>query len=135
MSLRELLEMESLPASCTIGDWLRRMREDTTGLSGLGKVNHHLVKQVILKDQRNGYTLDVDASIIASEKEQAKVTYKGEKGYQPQMGFLSEAGLIITGFLVLSEGAIFSFDQKLASEWLGMWLKVIHYAAFSEQRW
>jgi hypothetical protein len=98
-------------------------------------VNHHLVKQVILKDSRNGYTLDVDASIIASEKEQAKVTYKGEKGYQPQMGFLSEAGLIITGFLVLSEGAIFSFDQKLASEWLGMWLEVIHYAAFPEQRW
>jgi hypothetical protein len=95
MSLRELLDMESLPASCTIGDWLRRMGEDTNGLSGLGKVNHHLVKQVILKDPRNGYTLDVDASIIASEKEEAKVTYKGEKGYQPQMGFLFEAGLII----------------------------------------
>jgi hypothetical protein len=95
MSLRELLDMESLPASCTIGDWLRRMGEDTNGLSGLGKVNHHLVREVILKDQRNGYTLDVDASIIASEKEEAKVTYKGEKGYQPQMGFLSEAGLII----------------------------------------
>jgi hypothetical protein len=55
------------------------MGEDTNGLSGLGKVNHHLVKQVILKDQRNGYTLDVGASIIASEKEQAKVTYKGRK--------------------------------------------------------
>jgi hypothetical protein len=95
MSLRELLEMESLPASCTLGDWLRRMGEDTNGLSGLAKVNRHLVKEVILKDQRNGYTLDVDASIIASEKEEAKVTYKGEKGYQPQMGFLSEAGLII----------------------------------------
>jgi hypothetical protein len=76
MSLRELLEMESLPASCTIGDWLRRMGEDTKGLSGLRKVNRHLVKQVILKDHRNGYTLDVDASIIQSEKEQAKVTYK-----------------------------------------------------------
>jgi hypothetical protein len=37
MSLRELLEMESLPASGTIGDWLRRMREDTKGLSGPGK--------------------------------------------------------------------------------------------------
>jgi hypothetical protein len=95
MSLRELLEMESLPASCTIGDWLRRIGKDTKGLSGLGKVNHHLVREVILKDQRNGYTLDVDASIIESEKEEAKVTYKGEKGYQPQMGFLFEAGLII----------------------------------------
>jgi hypothetical protein len=97
-------------------------------------VNHHLVREVILKNQRNGYTLDVDASIIASEKEQAKVTYKGEKGYQPQMGFLSEAGLIITGFPALSKGAIFSFDQKLASGWLGMWLEVTYYAGFREQR-
>ena len=41
MSLRELLEMEELPASCTISDWLRRMREDDKGLYGLGKVNRH----------------------------------------------------------------------------------------------
>jgi len=95
MSLRELLEMESLPASCTIGDWLRRMGEISKGLSGLGKVNHHLVREVIGRDNRKGYTLDVDASIIESEKEEAKVTYKGEKGYQPQLGFLFETGLII----------------------------------------
>ena len=35
LSLRELLEMEGLPASCTIGDWLRRMGEDSEGLAGL----------------------------------------------------------------------------------------------------
>jgi len=46
VSLRELLEMKNLPASCTIGDWLRRMGEDSEGLSGLGRVNHHLVTQV-----------------------------------------------------------------------------------------
>ena len=39
-SLRELLEMKDLPASCTRGDWLRRMGEDGRGLSGLGEVNH-----------------------------------------------------------------------------------------------
>jgi hypothetical protein len=53
MSLRELLEMDNLPASGTIGDRLRRMGEDTKGLSGLGKVNRHLIREVILKDQRN----------------------------------------------------------------------------------
>lgn len=31
VSLRELLEMKNLPASCTIGDWLRRMGEDSGG--------------------------------------------------------------------------------------------------------
>jgi hypothetical protein len=49
-SLRELLEMENLPATCTIGDWLRRMGEDGKGLSGLGKVNHRLVSELIAKD-------------------------------------------------------------------------------------
>jgi hypothetical protein len=43
------------------------------------------LREVILKDQRNGYTLDVDSSIIESEKEEAKVTYKGEKGYQKEL--------------------------------------------------
>lgn len=95
VSLRELLEMENLPASCTIGDWLRRMGEDGKGLFGLGNVNHYLVGEVVLRDKRNSYTLDVDASIIESEKEEARVTYKGEKGYQPQMGFLFEAGLVL----------------------------------------
>lgn len=95
LSLTELLGIENLPASCTIGDWLRRNGEDGKGLLGLGKVNHHLVKEIMLRDKRSSYTLDVDATIIESEKEEAKVTYKGEKGYQPQIGFLFEAGLIL----------------------------------------
>jgi hypothetical protein len=95
VSLRELLEMENLPASCTIGDWLRRMGKDSKGHSALGKVNHHLVKEIILRDKRSSYTLDVDATVIESAKEEAKVTYKGEKGYQPQMGFIFEAGLVL----------------------------------------
>mgnify|MGYP003681954300 CR=1 FL=1 len=93
--LRELLEMESLPAPCTIGDWLRRMGEDGEGLSGLGKVNHHLVNEVVRRDERNSCTLDVDATVIEAEKEEAKVTYKGEKGYQPQIAFLFEAELVL----------------------------------------
>ncbi len=97
VSLRHLLEMESLPASCTIGDWLRRMGQEGEGLFGLGKVNHHLVSEVIRRDKRNNYTLDVDASVIESGKEEAKVTYKGEKGYQPQTGFLFEVGLVLEG--------------------------------------
>lgn len=95
MSLRELLEMESLPASCTIGDWLRRVGEGNKGLYGLSKVNHHLVSEVIRRGKRNSYTLDVDATVIEAEKEGARVTYKGMRGYQPQIGFLSEAGLVL----------------------------------------
>ena len=52
-SLRELMAIADLPLSCTIGDWLRRMGEDERGLSGLGKVNHHLVREVVLGDKQN----------------------------------------------------------------------------------
>lgn len=94
-SLRELLEMEGLPASCTVGDWLRRIGEDGKGLCGLAKVGRHEVVEVLRRDKRNEYTLDSDATIIESEKEEAKWTYKKEKGYQPLLGFISELGLVI----------------------------------------
>jgi hypothetical protein len=71
------------------------MGEDGKGLCGMEKVNRHLVSEVIGRDKRNSYTLDIDATVIEAEKEEARVTYKGEKGYQPQMGFLFELGLVL----------------------------------------
>jgi hypothetical protein len=95
VSLRELLEMKELPASCTVGDWLRRMGRDGRGLSGLGKVNDHLVAEVLKRDERTEYTLDNDATVIEAEKQEARWTYKKEKGYQPLLGFLFELGLAL----------------------------------------
>jgi hypothetical protein len=43
-----------------------------------------------------GHTLDVDATVIQSEKGDALKTYKGIKGYQPLLGIISESG-IVTG--------------------------------------
>jgi len=95
LSLRELLQMEGSPASCTVGDWLRRMGRDGKGLSGLAKVERHQVFEVLKRDKRDEYTMDSDATIIEAEKEEAKWTYKKEKGYQPLLGFISGIGLMI----------------------------------------
>ena len=95
VSLRELMEMEELPASCTVGDWLRRMGEDGRGLWGLGKVSQHVVWEVLRRDNRAEYTLDNDATVIEAEKAGARWTYKKEKGYQPLLGFLFELGLVL----------------------------------------
>ncbi len=95
VSLGELLEIKGLPASCTIGDWLRRMGKDGRGLLGLGKVNRHMLAEILKRDKRTEYTLDTDATVIESEKEEAKWTYKKEKGYQPLLGFLFELGLVL----------------------------------------
>jgi hypothetical protein len=95
ISLRKLMDMEEMPASCTVGDWLRRTGSDGRGLSGLGKVNDHVVKRVLKKDPRTEYTLDHDATIIESEKCEAQYTYKKEKGYQPFLSFLYEPEMIL----------------------------------------
>ena len=98
VSLQKLLKIKDLPASTTVGDWLRRMGmapampggKDGRGLDGLEIVNDHLTKQVIGRQDETGYILDVDATIIPSEKEAAQWAYQKVKGYQPLMGFLQE---------------------------------------------
>jgi Transposase DDE domain group 1 len=95
VSLRQLIDMDEMPSACTVGDWLRRTGSEKQGLSGLGKVNDHLVKQVLKRDRRSEYTLDQDATIIEAEKDDAQYTYLKEKGYQPFVGFLYESGMVL----------------------------------------
>ena len=95
ISLRKLLELDEMPAACTVGDWLRRTGSEKHGLSGLGKVNDHLVKQVLKRARGTEYTLDQDATIIEAEKDAAQYTYLKEKGYQPFVGFLYECGMVL----------------------------------------
>lgn len=97
MSLRELVEMDDLPASCTVGDWLRGMGKDGRGLQGLERVNRHQVAEVLRRDARTEYTLDVDASVIEADKEQAQcagspsvvnMTYSGVRPSLPSPGIV-----------------------------------------------
>jgi hypothetical protein len=46
-------------------------------------------------DGIDGYTLDIDATGIIAEKESAKMTYKGYKGYMPIVGHIAENGLVL----------------------------------------
>jgi len=109
VSLRQLLKMKRLPASCTVGDWLRRMGKEGRGLAGLDKVNGHLAQQVLTRKSGREYILDLDATIIASEKAGAQWTYQKVKGYQPLMGFLQEdegkgeEGRGVRGLLIADE--------------------------------
>jgi hypothetical protein len=92
--LREILPLKRMPSSDAIGDWLRSKGVDG-GLELLEKVEQILIKQGMKKEEIKGYTLDIDATGIEAEKESAKMTYKGYKGYMPIVGHLAENGLII----------------------------------------
>ncbi len=92
--LRTLLNLTAIPSSDATGDWLRRTGAGE-GLEGLSRVQRRLLRKFLKRETRSEYTLDIDATQIVAEKETAKWTYKGEKGYMPLVGTLAENGLIV----------------------------------------
>ncbi len=92
--LRELLGLDKLPSSDATGDWLRRMGYGE-GLGGLGRSNRDFTRRVLRSEKHTDYTLDIDASQVVAEKQEAKWTYKGERGYMPIVGHLAQNGLVI----------------------------------------
>lgn len=93
-ALCELMGMQEVPSSDAVGDWMRRQGSGK-GLSELGLIRQGVVRRALKRDTTAEYTLDIDATQIIAEKEAAKVTYKGEKGYMPIVGHLAENGLVI----------------------------------------
>ena len=94
VGLREILPLRRMPSADASGDWLRRSGNNG-GLEGLAKVNRRVLKRAVKKERAKGYTLDIDATGIESEKESAKMSYKGHTGYMPMVGHLAENGLIV----------------------------------------
>jgi hypothetical protein len=92
--LREILPLKRIPSSDAFGDWLRTMGTNG-GLAGLEQVNRKLLKRAMKYDGITGYTLDIDATGIEAEKQLAKMTYKGFKGYMPIVGNIAENGLAV----------------------------------------
>lgn len=92
--LRRVLNMETVPSSDALGDWLRRMGAGA-GYAALGEVNRRLLHQALRGQKLTDYTLDLDATQIVAEKQTARFTYKGERGYMPMLGHLAENGLVV----------------------------------------
>ncbi len=92
--LKELLGIDVVPSPDATGDWLRRMGGGQ-GLDKLGKVNRNYVRRALNFENKSSFTLDIDASQIVAEKQDAFITYKGEKGYMPMVGHLAENSLVI----------------------------------------
>jgi len=92
--LREMLQLTEMPSADATGDWLRRMGT-SGGLRGLAAVNRTLVARAMGAAEGTDYTLDIDATQIVAEKEEASRTYKGERGYMPIVGHLAENDLVV----------------------------------------
>jgi hypothetical protein len=80
------LGLRTVPDAGTAGDWLRRQGE--AGVAGLEGVNRELI-QSALEQEGEELTLDVDATEIEAEKQEAQWTYHGVKGYMPLLGYVN----------------------------------------------
>jgi hypothetical protein len=70
--------------------------EENGALRGLGQVNEDLVREFGRRcaDQKIA-TIDLDATVIESWKQQAKMSYQGERGYQPMVALWAEMNVVV----------------------------------------
>jgi hypothetical protein len=69
---------------------------ETRPLVGLGQVNRDLVQRLSPPSpQQRIATVDQDATIIESHKQQALPTYEGPRGYQPMLAVWAETGWVL----------------------------------------
>lgn len=78
------LGLEALPDAGTAGDWLRRQGEK--GAAALEEISRKLIAPCL--ELAEEVTLDVDATEIAAEKQEAQWTYHHVQGYMPLMGYV-----------------------------------------------
>ena len=94
-ALRVLVGLRRMPSVSTFGDWLVRTGAKS-GLRAMTAVDEGVAGVIWRRTGTADYTLDVDATVIEAEKKEAEMTYKGLRGYQPQLGYLAEDGICLT---------------------------------------
>lgn len=85
-----LTERESYPSCDAIGDWLRRHGEE--GAKKIGTITNKLIKNLT---REKNLILDIDTTMIVSEKGDAKRGYTHERGYNPLMGVCTQSGVFL----------------------------------------
>jgi len=69
--------------------------EETELLEGLGEVNRDLLRKATAREQPWKATIDLDATVMESDKREAEYTYLGCRGYQPVVAYWAEQDLIL----------------------------------------
>ena len=91
--LMQLLGCGQLPGARTLGNWLRRIGRSAQGMQGWVNINKKILATALYK--RKQITLDIDATVIESNKRRAKFTYKKHRGYTPMIGHIGETGQVV----------------------------------------
>src|SRR6202158_2590675 len=77
------LGLEAVPDAGTMGDWLRRQGQ--AGAEAMQQVNEKVIEGSLAPESEE-LILDVDATEIEAEKQEAVWTYPHVRGYMPLLG-------------------------------------------------
>lgn len=107
--LRRLWGQSQLPSAETLRSFLNRFHDeaamvertagrafvprDSSGLAALARVQTQLLSELQQRAPQPRATLDVDATVILSDKRTALPVYEGERGYQPLQAWWAEQGV------------------------------------------
>lgn len=89
--LRRLCGFRHVPGADAIGIWLKAAYR----IVGMRQVNEYLCRRIIAGSKIQEFTLDIDATLIETEKRTAEKCYKGFRAFAPLLSFLSELGLCV----------------------------------------
>ena len=74
-------------------DWLRRVGRSCQAMQGLVNINKTILAAGLYN--RTQITLDIDATVIESNKRAARYTYKKHRGYTPMVGHIAETDQVV----------------------------------------
>lgn len=95
IALKESLKLKNIPSSTAVLKWLQRT--GLMGIYGLETINRKMIKQY-LKRINEDIVLDIDATVIESNKSTAWTTYKECVGYTPMIGHINGGYVIAQEF-------------------------------------
>jgi hypothetical protein len=81
-TLRRLIGLRRMPSLSTFGDWIVRSGA-TGGVEAMRGISEEVAGRIWKRLATEGYTLDVDATVIEAEKQEAQWTYKKVRGWKP----------------------------------------------------
>lgn len=95
--VRGYLGRDSLMACSTAVEFLAGFSKEE--VDALSKVAGNVARDTLHLNRNKVATLDVDATFIGAGKMDAMMSYHGEKGYYPMLGFVAETkGLLLSEF-------------------------------------
>jgi len=107
-ALRKILKIDKVPTADGTGKWLKR--HGLHGVYGMESIHRTLLKRH-LNSVEDALVLDIDATVMPSQKRTAEMTYKKHPGFTPMIGHING------GYVVHSEfrsGNISPADHNLS---------------------